>query len=556
MSDTGVRSSRVAGPAVAARVGAYALAAVLVCVLGACGQNTAPETAPSRDASPVVATVGDLTIDAGDLRAGVERLMGDERELGDLSVAERRRVLGTLIDARLVALEAQRRGLQARASVRAQIHTAEREAVNEVMLQREVEERLAIGPEDVQEQYELWGSGEVVEPAHILVPTREAADSVLAVVEAGADFGELARQRSTHGGSSQRNGSMGSLRKFLIPDTIRERIWDLPAGAVYPEPIRTMMGFHVVKVLSRGHQSLEQQEKAIRGFLGRKRRAILKRDLFAHLQAKYGYEWRGDAVARLIREGPEAPVDAAVARWQGGELTVAGYRSRASGPDASSTDTSRVHKIVDELAAEDLILLEGRNRGWDQLPEVRGRIEEVRLRSLGEALFQSVKESNAATEEEVRSFYESHRQSYRGPVRISVQEILVGDASTADSLYALILEGADMGELARRHSTREETRDAGGIWENVEQYGRGTATVYRLAAANEGLLKPVQLPTGGHSIIRVLSKEPGLPWPLQEVEEAVRGDLLTVAMDALISDLRRQHRSQVEVDEQALSQAR
>ena len=546
---------------IALRLGACAFIAALLHASDARGQSQAPAAADSGGATTLVATVADLAIDADHFREGVRRLLGKEREVGELSMDQRRKVLGALIDARLVALEAQRRGLGLRESVQAAVRDAERTAVNEVMYRREVEEKLQITPEDVREQYALWGAGEVVKPAHILVATREAADSVLAALDGGGDFGELARQRSTHGGSSLRHGSMGYLRRYLIPDRLREHIWDLPAGRVYPEPIHTIMGYHVVKVLGRGHQTLEQQEQAIRGFLGRKGRAILERDLHARLRVRYGYEWRGATVARLIRQGPTASADSVLARWQGGELTLAEYRQRASGPDvssadASSMDTSRLHQVVDELSAEELIHLECRARRWDRLPEVGRRIEEARLQALGQALFESLGEGDPASEEEIRAFYDRHRSSYGGPDRLTVQEILVRDRATADSLHALIHEGADMADLARRHSIREETRQTGGIWEEVDKYGHASATVYRVAMAGEGLMEPVQLPTGNHSIIRVLAKEPGLPLELEEVEEAVRADLQTLAMDRLISGLRRQFRDRVSTDEQALGDLR
>ena len=49
-------------------------------------------------------------------------------------------------------------------------------------------------------------------------------------------------------------------------------------------------------------------------------------------------------------------------------------------------------------------------------------------------------------------------------LKVHVQEILVADKATADSLHALLVAGADMADLARRHSIRAETRDAGGLW--------------------------------------------------------------------------------------------
>lgn len=555
------------------RLGARVLVAALIAGAGNSCQGSGPEPdseagssadvaappastheAPAgSSAEPLVATVGDYAVDAEHFRQGVLRLSGDEAKVADLSLGQRRQILGALIDLRLVALEADRRGLAQDSAVTIAVADAERAAVNDAMYRLEVEEQVEITPEDIREQYVLWGEGEVIEPAHILLATRGAADSVLAELASGADFAELARTRSIHGGSSVRGGSMGFLRKFLIPDRLRRHIWDLPAGALYPEPIPTMMGYHVVEIRRRGHQTMEQQEKAITGFLRRKRRAIAERDLHARLQGEYGYNYRAETVTRLVRQGPSASGDSVLARWRGGELTLAQFRARASGPNASSTDTARIRKLISDLSAEEIIHREGLTRGWGSLPEVSRPVEEALLRALGEALFASLRETDP-TAEEVAAFYDTHRDSYRGPDRVSVQEILVDEAETADSLHALILAGADMAALARRHSIREETRQAGGIWEDVEKYEPTSATVYRRAREGEGLLEPVPLPSGGHSVIRVMGVGEGRILDLAEAGETVREDIQAVAMDSVITGLRRQYRSRVSIDDGALGQ--
>lgn len=509
----------------------------------------------SPDQLNPIAAVSTYTIDADHFRTAVARLLDKSQEVAELSREQRLRVMETLVGARLLALEAERRGLTGEKSVQLGLFDVARQALVDLTYQREVEEVVTISPEEVAAHYEVWGSGEEIEAGHILLRTREEAEVVLTELAAGANFGELAKERSQHAGSSTRRGSMGYLRKFLIPDRLRIHMWGKPVGAVNPEPIRTPMGFHVVKVLGRRYLTLEQQEKTIRNFLGRQKRAVLKRDLHQRLQEEYKYEWNGDTAERLIRQGPSASGDSVLAAWRGGRLTVGEYRRRASGPDASSTDASRVRKVAEGLADEDLILLSGRAREWDQLPGVRRRVEEARLALLGQALFRSLADAWTASDGEVRTFYEKHRESYRGARRVSIREILVEDQVTVDSLYSLIQGGADMGEIARRHSTRLETRDQGGLWE-VDMNAPGSATVYRVSMAGEGLLEPRQLPTGGYSIIQVLEKGEGRVLGLEEVEEMARADMQTEAMDGLISRLRHEYGAQVVVDERALLEIR
>lgn len=515
---------------------------------------SATETGRIDPARRAIATVDRFSIDAEDLRRAAVRLINDDRSLAELSETERQQVLDVLIDVRLLALEAERRGLDRRADVREAVAAAERAVINPLVYQREVDARLNITDAEVREQYDLWGSGEVIEPAHILVRDRVTADAVLAALAEGADFADLARQHSLHAGSAARDGSMGFLRKYLIPDPLRERIWDLPAGTLYPTPVRTRMGYHVVKVRQRGQLSLEQQEHAIRSFLTRRGRAILRRDLMERLQQQFDYAWHTEAAVQLARQQARTPEQAVLASWRGGRLTVGEYRRRARGPGAVTADTSRIRKAAEKLVAEELVLLEGRNQGLDGEPGVRRQVEAAYLGALSQAFSSALKESSAPSAEQVHTFFDIYREKYRGPDRMTIREIHVAERSTADSLYSLLLDGADMAALARSHTLRTESRKSGGLREDMDRYGSDDATVYRHALSGDGLLEPVALPTGGYSVIRVLERKPGRMLELAEVEAAVRTDLQAMVMDSLIAELRDQYSEQVTVDPYRLEQ--
>ena len=510
-------------------------------VLGCAGDG------PAGGGPDAIARVGDYEIDAEHVRAAAVRLLQTE-DAGTLTAEQRQQVMAALVGSRLLAIEAERRDLRTE-TVRRGLAAALREAVNELYMERHVEAAIEITEAEVRGQFEAWGSGEEIEAAHILLPSREQADSVMAELAAGAGFADLAREHSRHAGSAARGGSMGYLRKYLIPGPLRPALWGRPVGYVHAEPLRTGMGYHIVTVLDRRHLGLAQQEKAIRGFLTRKRRAALERELSRRLQEEYAFEWRRPTAAALIRQGPAAPGDSVLARWRGGALTVDDFRRRARGPDASASDPDRVRVLVEELALEDLVLAAGRAQGLDREPEVVRKVEQARLRLLGEALFASL---GTADDAAAREFYGSHRESYRGPARVTVQEILVADRATADSLHALIVAGADMADLARRHSLREASRKAGGLWTDLDRDAPGSATLYRNAMAGEGLLEPIAVPTGGVSVLRVLEKAPGPVLPYEDVAEAVHNDLQLLAMEDLIARLRVRHEDEIHVDAEAL----
>ncbi len=82
--------------------------------------------------------------------------------------------------------------------------------------------------------------------SHILVETEEEAQAILAELEAGADFTELARERST-GPSGPNGGNLGWFGKGMMVAPFEEAVVAMDEGAV-SDPVQTQFGWHVVKL--------------------------------------------------------------------------------------------------------------------------------------------------------------------------------------------------------------------------------------------------------------------------------------------------------------------
>jgi parvulin-like peptidyl-prolyl isomerase len=67
-------------------------------------------------------------------------------------------------------------------------------------------------------------------------------------------------------------------------------------------------------------------------------------------------------------------------------------------------------------------------------------------------------------ESEARAHYEKHPERYKIPEEIIFQEIMVADKATAEDLMKQIRAGADMADLATRHSIRRYADENGGLY--------------------------------------------------------------------------------------------
>jgi hypothetical protein len=82
---------------------------------------------------------------------------------------------------------------------------------------------------------------------HILVETAEEADEVFALLADGADFAELAFERSIDPGSGARGGDLGPQRRGAFVPPFDDAVWAARLDTVL-EPVESQFGFHVIEV--------------------------------------------------------------------------------------------------------------------------------------------------------------------------------------------------------------------------------------------------------------------------------------------------------------------
>ncbi|HET9587228.1 MAG TPA: peptidylprolyl isomerase [Anaerolineales bacterium] len=106
-------------------------------------------------------------------------------------------------------------------------------------------------------------SEEQVWARHILVADLGEARSILAQLQHGADFAELAREHSTDTGSGAKGGDLGWFGRGAMVAEFEETAFSLEIGEI-SEPVQSQFGYHIIQVL--GHDNIplnatEYQEK-------------------------------------------------------------------------------------------------------------------------------------------------------------------------------------------------------------------------------------------------------------------------------------------------------
>jgi peptidyl-prolyl cis-trans isomerase C len=198
---------------------------------------------------------------AGDLGDGVVAQVGDAQlteaelqriippELGEgLSGAEIRDVIDRWVRNQLLYQRARHDQLDRDPAVGERLHDLERDLLADELLQRELSRRVSIDNDQLLEYYRQHQDEytQEVQLKQIVVNTREEAEEILQMLRAGANFEQLARQRSIDPTAS-RGGDMGFLGKDAMNAAFESHIFGQSPGAIVG-PIASTFGFHVVKV--------------------------------------------------------------------------------------------------------------------------------------------------------------------------------------------------------------------------------------------------------------------------------------------------------------------
>lgn len=193
-------------------------------------------------ADTVVATVNGVEITAGHLVLMRSQLPQQYQQLPDsalfdglLDQAVQQQLLaaeaGELDRASRLMLENQDRNLRANAAV-TRLFDAE---LTEEAIQAAYDARFA----DAE-------PGTEFNAAHILVETEEEAAAIKAELDGGADFAELAQEKST-GPSGPNGGDLGWFGPGMMVPAFEEAVMALEPGAV-SGPVETQFGWHVIRL--------------------------------------------------------------------------------------------------------------------------------------------------------------------------------------------------------------------------------------------------------------------------------------------------------------------
>lgn len=499
-------------------------AALVLILLAHCG-------APTEQQSDVVAKVDGQPVTLTELNA-FSASIPDGMKKGASLLEKERQVLKSLIDMKLLLLEASSLPLDEDRAFQDEMATFKRDRLVELYTKRAIVDQVSISDEEMEEQFLATNRNRALRFSGVMLKTKEEAEELHREVEAGADFMELAKGRSLHRESGEQGGDIGryQLKDEVLP-AIAEAIFALPVGGVsepVPLAFENSPHFAVFQVTDETSVPLQTAERKVRQEVFRRKRLERYRVIYDSLTAEYRPQLEQEQIEWLSgfsdpsSDGPLFPpadiADKPICSFRDGMISVGEFLRDARTIRISQRELADVERVSDliteSVLTPHLFAAEGAKAGLDSHPGLLERVEQKRQNMLLDALRNSqVDQSIDASEEEARAFYDANPNQFKTPLTTEIIEVLAVSDTLASQVKAAMLTGtaAEVESLAVAHTVRYGASHHGGrlsINYLSKAYYKDISEAVESAEVGQ-VVGPLQVPEG-YSVFKVLDRHQNL----------------------------------------------
>jgi peptidyl-prolyl cis-trans isomerase C len=447
----------------------------------------------SRSDSRVLARIGDENLTVEDFKRYIPASRAIFQSAQD-EFDKKRMLLDTIAVTRLLVQAAYEKNIDKLPAIADALQSSRDQFLLEALYQSEITDKISYGDADVRDYYDKLGN--IVRASHIVHSDPDTIKSLFNRLKAGEDFGTLAYEYSTDPTAKHNRGDMGYLTYGAADPELEPTAFKLEAGEISP-PFKGRFGWHIVKVTDKKPNpkrgefqnmrvSLEQQ------VLSRKQYDAVMA-YYDTIRSKYPVTVDQTVVDYILhkREQLYPPQllpniamndfddsqldrnekELVLATWEGGSVTLMQYLSQARTAlppqmRPNFDNTEGLSQAVFQLIMRDMLVFEANREGMDKTDAFRRSMELFKEYSMADIMRNdSIPYPAAPSEEELRKYYDQHRDEFLVPARIHLFEILLNDEMQARKLAREIKSLAEFkrkaGELTERPGLRVKQGDLG-----------------------------------------------------------------------------------------------
>lgn len=179
---------------------------------------------------------------------------------------------------------------------------------------------------------------------------------------------------------------------------------------------------------------------------------------------------------------------------------------------------------LDTLVTRKLLLREAKKEKIESDKDFQEKLDEIKDQLLMESLLKKkLSMDGKMTDEDLKKYYEAHKEEFKKDGEISTRHILVKTQDEAKQIMAQIQKGEDFAELARKYSIDPNAKASGG---EIGFHPKGTLVPEYEAAAFKlkkvGQISPITKTQFGYHIIKLEGMKPPTYVPFEEVKDFIK----------------------------------
>jgi peptidyl-prolyl cis-trans isomerase C len=252
-------------------------------------EATAPAPAAPADPKEVVATVNGKPITRQDVIESAANLPPQYQQQIDSIFPQ---LLNRLIGFELVSAKGRAEGLADNPEVQKLVKQFEDEAIRQVYFSDYVKK--AVTDDAIKTVYDADLAAHPpqaeIRAAHILVKTEDEAKAIIDQLNKGADFAQLAKEKSVDTQSGKDGGELGWFSKDTMVKEFSDAAFAMQRGDISKTPVKSQFGWHIIKIEDSRMQippTLDQRKDDIRQALAQEAAHKLVQDLITGAKVEY-----------------------------------------------------------------------------------------------------------------------------------------------------------------------------------------------------------------------------------------------------------------------------
>ena len=270
----------------------YLVLVVLACfTLAGCAQDTGESGRDARSDGDVVAQIAGESITEGDIEEIISHVPAQYR-VKYSSPQGRKEIVDGLVEMKMLAWEARRKGIDKQESVKMKIgYIIDQTLAKE--LENDLRKSVKVSEADIESYYrehlDRYVTPERVKARHILVEKQGLADDLLGRIKKGADFQDLAKKHSTCP-SADKGGDLGWFGRGKMAPEFEKAAFALNKGEL-SGVVKSSFGYHVIRLEDKREsktKTLDQVRKSIERTLQKKQAEVRMAELKDDIRKKAG----------------------------------------------------------------------------------------------------------------------------------------------------------------------------------------------------------------------------------------------------------------------------